>query len=139
MKLAATIIFLLSFLLESSVTTLPLVFLTLLCLAVLIRKEWIFAVAFLAGLVLDVFSFRLPGQSSLYFIVYIFLVFLYQRKFEIATKYFIFAASFFGSLIFLIIFSYNNLFLQSLISSIIGVLIFAILSKFQIQSSKIKI
>lgn len=130
MKLTATIIFLLSLFLESSVTTLPLVFLTLLCLAVLTSKEWIFVIAFIAGVLLDALSFRTLGQSSLYFILYIFLVFLYERKFEISTKYFIFIASFLGSFGFLIIFSYNNPVLQSLMSSIIGVLIFSILSRF---------
>jgi len=130
MKLAAIIIFLFSLFLESSITTLPLVFLTLLCFAVLTRKDWIFVIAFIAGLALDVLSFRLLGQSSLYFILYIFLVFLYERKFEISTKYFIFIASFLGSFGFLIIFSYNNVVLQSLISSIIGVLIFSIFSRF---------
>ena len=131
MKLTATIIFLLSLFLESSVTTLPLVFLTLLCFAVLTRKEWIFVIAFIAGVLLDAFSFRALGQSSLYFIIYIFLVFLYERKFEISTKYFIFIASFLGSFGFLIIFSYNNLVLQSLVSSIIAVSIFSILSHFR--------
>ena len=130
MKLAATIIFLFSLFLESSVTTLPLVFLTLFCLAVLTRKEWIFVIAFIAGVFLDALSFRVLGQSSLYFILYIFLVFLYERKFEISTKYFVFIASFLGSLGFLIIFSYNNVVLQSLMSSIIGILIFSILSRF---------
>ncbi len=130
MKLAATIVFLLSVFLESSVTTLPLVFVTLLCLAVLVRKEWIFAIAFIAGMVLDALSFRVLGQSSLYFSVYIFLVFLYQKKFEIATKYFIFIASFLGSFGFLLLFSYGNAVLQSLISSIIGVLMFSIFSRF---------
>ncbi len=130
MKLAATIVFLLSVFLESSATTLPLVFVTLLCLAVLVRKEWIFAIAFIAGMVLDALSFRVLGQTSLYFILYIFLVFLYERKFEISTKYFIIIASFLGSFGFLIIFSYENAILQSLMSSIIGVLIFSILSRF---------
>jgi cell shape-determining protein MreD len=130
MKFAATIIFLLSLVLESSVTSLPLVFLILLCLAVLARKEWIFVLAFIAGIVLDALSFRALGQSSLYFIGYIFLVFLYEKKFEIATKYFIFIASFLGSFGFLIIFSYGNVVLQSLISSIIGVIIFSILFRF---------
>ncbi len=130
MKLAATIIFLLSFLLEISVTTLPLVFLTLLCLAILTRKEWIFVIAFIAGVVLDALSFRLLSQSSLYFIGYIFLVFLYQRKFEIATKHFVFIASFLGSLGYLLLFSYgNSIVLQSLISSAIAVSIFTLLQK----------
>lgn len=130
MILTATIILMLSVLLESSVTTLPLVFLTLLCLAVLVRKEWVFVIAFVAGLVLDAISLRSLGQSSIYFIAFIFLVFIYQRKFEISTKYFIFIASFLGSFGFLIIFSYNNLVSQSLISSVIGVLIFTLLSHF---------
>ena len=130
MKLTASIIFLLSLFLESSVTTLPLVFLALLCLAVLTRKEWVFVIAFIVGVLLDAFSFRALGQSSLYFIIYIFLVFLYERKFEISTKYFIFIASFLGSFGFLIIFSYNNLVLQSLVSSIIAVSVFSILSRF---------
>lgn len=130
MKLAATIIFLFSLFLESSVTTLPLVFLTLFCLAVLTRKEWVFVAAFIAGVLLDALSFRVLGQSSLYFILYIFLVFLYERKFEISTKYFVFMASFLGSFGFLIIFSYNNVVLQSLMSSIIGILIFSILFRF---------
>ncbi|MCL6096302.1 MAG: rod shape-determining protein MreD [Patescibacteria group bacterium] len=132
MKLSVTIIFLLSFLLEASVTTLPLVFLTLLCLAILTRKEWIFVIAFIAGVVLDVFSFRLLGESSLYFIGYIFLVFLYQRKFEIATKHFVFASSLLGSLGYLLLFSYgNSIILQSISSAIIGTLMFSFLRKFQ--------
>lgn len=135
MKLAATIIFLLSFFLESSVTTLPLVFVTLLCLAVLVRKEWIFAVAFIAGVFLDALSFRVLGQTSLYFTVFVFLVFLYQKKFEIATKYFVFIASFLGSFGYLIIFSHGNMMvLQAISSAIIGTIIFSFLKRIEGKS-----
>lgn len=135
MKFAATIIFLLSFLLEASVTTLPLVFLTLLCFSILTRKEWIFVIAFIAGVVLDALSFRLLGESSLYFIGCIFLVFLYQRKFEIATKHFVFISSFVGSLGFLLLFSYGNLIiLQAISSAIIGTLIFLFLKRIEGKS-----
>jgi cell shape-determining protein MreD len=136
---SAGIILLLSFFLESSVTTLPLVFLALLSLAISVRKEWVFFLAFAAGIILDALSLRLLGQSSLYFIIYISLVFLYQGKFEITTKLFIFASSFVGSFGFLVMFSYGNILLQSLISAIIGVLMFIFLSKFQVSGSKIKI
>ncbi len=135
MKLAATIIFLLSFLLESSVTTIPLVFVTLLCLAVLTRKEWVFAIIFIAGIVLDALFFRALGQSSLYFLIYIFLVFLYEKKFEIATKNFIFVASFLGSFGYLLLFSYGNMIiLQSISSAIIGTLIFLFLKRIEGKS-----
>jgi hypothetical protein len=86
--------------------------------------------AFVAGLALDASFFQIIRAIKFIFCCFIFLVFLYQRKFEIATKYFILIASFLGSFGFLIIFSYNNLVLQSVFSSIIGVLIFAIFSRF---------
>jgi len=132
MKFAATIIFLLSLFLESSVTTLPLVFLTLLCLAVLTREEWIFVIAFIAGVLLDALSFRVLGQSSLYFLLFIFLVFLYERKFEISTKYFVLLASFVGSFGYLLLFTYGNLIIiQAIASAIIGTIIFSFFRKFK--------
>ena len=132
MKIAVFVIFLISFFLETSVTTLPLVFLVLLSIAVLSKKEWVFALAFLLGIILDTFSFRTIGASSIYFIMFIFLVFLYQRKFEIATKYFVFIASFLGSFGFLLFFSSNNLIiLEAVLSAIIGTVIFSLLQKFE--------
>lgn len=132
MIIAASIFFLLSLILEASVTTLPLVFLTLLCLTVIIRKEWVFALALFAGIILDAVSFRILGQSGIYFVISIFLVILYERKFETATKSFIFISSFLGSFGYLLLFSYGNLIiLQAISSAIIGALIFSFLGKFK--------
>ena len=131
MKYILTLFFLFSILLESSVTTIPLVFLVLLSFFVLQRKEWVFALAFLAGIFLDVLSFRIVGTTSIFFLVFLFLVFLYERKFETATSYFIFATSLAGSILFLSLFSYNGVIIvEGLVSSLIGVLIFMVFSKF---------
>ena len=130
MKYILILSFLLSVFLESSVTTIPLVFLVLLAFFVLERKEWIFALAFLAGIFLDILSFRTVGTTSVFFLVFLFLVFLYERKFETATSYFIFAASLAGSILFLSLFSYNGVIIEGLVSSLIGVLIFMVFSKF---------
>lgn len=131
MKSFLVVIFLLSIFLESSVTTIPLFFLVLLSFFVLERKEWIFFLAFLGGIFLDMLSFRSIGITSAFFVLFLFLVFLYERKFETATVYFIFASSLLGSILFLGLF-YNtgSLILESIISSLLGVLIFVILSKF---------
>ena len=131
MKIVVFLIFLISFLLEITVTTLPLVFLILLSVAVISKKEWIFALAFILGLILDVFSFKLIGASSIFFLVFIFLVFMYQKKFEIATKPFIFLASFLGSLAFLLLFSFSSLIIvEAILSAIIGTVIFSLLQRF---------
>lgn len=137
MKFTVFLIFLISFLLEITVTTLPLVFLTLLSVSVLNKREWVFALAFALGIVLDIFSFRLIGVSSIFFLTFIFLVFLYQKKFEIATKYFIFIASFIGSFAYLLLFFANNLIiLEAILSAIIGTVIFSLLQRFEKHKPK---
>ncbi len=137
MKYILTLSFLLSVFLESSVTTIPLVFLVLLAFFVLERKEWIFALAFLAGIFLDILSFRIVGSTSIFFLILLFLVFLYERKFETATNYFIFAASLAGSILFLAVFSYSGaIIIEGLVSSVIGVLIFMVFSKFENPARK---
>ena len=137
MKSILIVLFLLSIFLQSSVTTIPLFFLVLLSFFVLERKEWIFFLAFLGGIVLDVLSFRNIGESSIFFVLFLFLVSLYERKFETATVYFIFVSSLLGSILFLGLF-YNtgSLILESIISSLLGVLIFVTLSKFIKQGVK---
>jgi cell shape-determining protein MreD len=97
----------------------------LLCLLVLLRENWLFVFAFAFGLVLDLVSFKTLGISSAFFVVFLFLVLLYQSKFEIATNAFIFFSSLLGSFAYLMILGYNNsLILQTILSSIIGLLLF---------------
>lgn len=116
---------------ESTLTTIPLVFLILLCFTIIYKQNWIFIYGFLFGFLFDLVSFKTIGLSSIYFISFIFLVLLYQRKFEITTYYFVIVASFLGSFGFLLLLGYNNsIIIQSLISSLFSFFIFIILKRF---------
>ena len=117
MRLFSWLLFFILVLIEGSVTTLPLTLIFLLCLTVMKRQEWIFLLAFSAGILLDVFSFRQIGVSSLFFVLYIFLILLYQRKYETATMPFVIIASFFGCMIYGLLTSQPSVILQSLIST----------------------
>src|ERR1035437_5132400 len=124
MKLLAFVLLTIALILEASLTTIPFVFLILLCLLILSRENWLFIFAFIFGLVLDLVSFKTLGLSSALFTIFLFLVLLYQSKFEIATNTFIFFASLLGSFGYLVFLGYNNsLILQTILSSVIGLVL----------------
>lgn len=114
---------------EGSFTTIPLVLDVLLVSFVLSRDSWVFLASFLLGILLDIISLRLIGTTSIVFIILLFILTLYEKKFEVKTVYFVFLSSFFGSLIFLIVFRYDYVLQQAMISSFIAVLIFKIFGK----------
>ncbi len=107
-------------LLEATVTTLPLVLLIILFLSVVNRSNEVFAIAFFAGLFLDLLTLGRFGFSSLYFTVFVFIIYTYQNKFEIETLHFITIFSFLGSLIYLFIQGVGFAILQSVFATIIA-------------------
>jgi len=113
--------------LEGTVTTLPLVLIYLLCLTIAKRDAVVFPVAFGAGLFLDLLAARTLGLSSIFFILFVFLILLYQRKYEINSYPFVLFASFTGSCIYSVFFGHGGWFLQSLINSFIALVIFGAL------------
>jgi cell shape-determining protein MreD len=114
-------------LLEGTIITLPLVLVTLLCMTIL-RRDWVvFPSAFFAGLFLDALLVHHVGGASMFFLTFVFLIFLYQRKYEINSYPFVGVASFLGSWIFLSIFGYDGAIITSLFSSLIAVVLFIIL------------
>jgi cell shape-determining protein MreD len=131
MKFLAIILLLLALVLEVSITTIPFIFLILLCLTVISRANWLFLLAFIFGLLFDLLAFKALGISSSFFVAFLFLVLLYQSKFEITTGYFVLVASFLGSFLFLLLQGYtNSIILQAILSSIIGLLLFKLMQKF---------
>jgi rod shape-determining protein MreD len=131
MKFLAIILLLLALILEISITTIPFVFLVLLCLTVVSRENWLFLLAFIFGLLFDLLSFKTLGVSGAFLTACMFLVLLYQSKFEITTGYFVLIASFIGSLLFLLLQGYTQFILvQALVSSIIALLLFKSIQKF---------
>lgn len=117
-----------------AITTIPLVLIALLCLTVIFEKTWIFAVAFFMGLILDLFQLRGLGQTSLYFIIFLIVVLLYEKKFEIKTKPFVFLSTFAGAFFYLLFFGYDYVFIQALVSAVIEVLLFHFFSMFKMSS-----
>jgi cell shape-determining protein MreD len=137
MILAAIIIFLLALILETSVTTIPLVLVTLISLTVIVKKEWLFVLALILGTILDILQFKTVGVSSIFFVVLIFLVTLYEKKFEISTRPFVFIASFLSSFVYLIVLGLtNSIFLQSLLGGFFAVIIFSSFKKLFKKSLK---
>jgi len=131
MKFLAFFLLTVALVLEATLTTIPFVFLILLCLLVLLRENWLFVFAFAFGIVLDLVSFKTLGTSSAFFVTFLFLVLLYQSKFEIATNAFVFFASFVGSFTYLLLLGYNNnIIFQAILSSIIGLLLFKLIQRF---------
>lgn len=122
--------------LESSITTLPLTLLILVFAGVVTRSNNIFFLAFFAGLVLDFLSFRTIGLSSIYFVSFVFVIFLYQKKFEIQTLHFIMIFSFLGSLGYLILIGINNFFIQSVFSAILSSFSFFVFGIFNKKTLK---
>lgn len=133
MKFLAFVFLIIALILEASLTTIPFVLLVLLCLLVIARENWLFVFAFAFGLVLDLVTFKTLGASSAFFVILLFLVLLYQSKFEIATNTFIFFASFLGSFGYLLLLGYNNnIIFQAIVSSVIGLILFKSLQRLKI-------
>lgn len=137
MKYIPVILLFAALILQSWILTLPLVLLVLIPIAVIYRNYYAFALAFIFGILLDILSFKTIGVTSIFFCVFIFLIFMYERKFEINTSYFVIFASFLGSFAFIIFYGYSNLILETLVSTIIGLILFQIFKKGKIAKGEI--
>lgn len=123
------LLFLIAIILEGTLTIIPL-FLSVLLVAYIIKdKNWIFPVAFFCGIFLDILSLRTIGESSTFFVIFIFTVALYEHKFEVQSIPFVFFASFLGSLFYSFLFVKSGIFWESLASALISVIIFLLLYK----------
>jgi hypothetical protein len=121
------LLLLISVLLEGTVTALPLVLLCLICMTISLRSSIIFFPAFIAGIFLDAFALRSIGGASIFLLITIFLILLYQRKYEINSYTFVLIASFLSSLVYLFLFNFNGVILLSCVSAVIAVLLLMLL------------
>ena len=83
--------------------------------------------AFGIGLFLDLVLIRHIGYTGLVFTIFVFLIRLYERKFETQTATFVFFAAFLGSIFYLKVFGHSNILAQSLVSSLMAILFFRFL------------
>jgi len=100
--------------LEGTLTSLPLVLLSLLLFRVVVRGNNGFLLAFLAGIILDIFLVRQPGQTSVYFLVVLFVIGMYEKKFEVNSLPFISLATLVTASVYLVIFPAPGSFIQAI-------------------------
>ncbi len=127
MIILLTFLVLLVVLFFSGITTIPFSIGLLAVSTVIFKKSWVFFLALGLGLFLDLIAIRPLGYTSLILTIFVFLIRLYERKFETKTIIFAFISTFLGSLIYLLIFNYQQIFLQSLINSLFAILFFKFL------------
>jgi cell shape-determining protein MreD len=114
-------LFIISLLLESTVIQLPLTLLLLIIVFVFRKSEDIFLLGFILGIFLDIFSFRQVGISSIFFISFLFLISLYDRKYEIRTLLFISIAAILGTSLYLWIDKAQHIVMLTSISACISI------------------
>ena len=117
-----------SILLETTVTSIPFIFVLLFLLLVITRHGYVFVLAFLTGVVVDTLSLRPVGETSIYLLCFLFLVLLYRRKYEIYSFPFVILSSFFGSCLYLLILGGDSILLQGLICSFLSLILFSIVT-----------
>lgn len=113
--------------LESTLIEVPLVFIFLFLTTIIYPKNTTLLIVFFTGIVLDILSVRIIGETSLFLLVYFLIVLLYRSKFEIKGYYSILLFSFIGSLVYILIFKYENPVFISILSGIIAVSIYKFL------------
>lgn len=135
-NLVLSFLFLVVVLIEGLFTTIPLFLISLLIFCILKKGFLVYLLAFTGGILLDILSIRLIGQTSLFFVAFIFIVNLYEKKFEVMTFPFVIFFSFFGSLIFLIFWGSNHLFGSAIISCLITIIAVKTLLYFNIKKPR---
>lgn len=136
MRLLILILLIIALLLESSVTTVSLLIPIIVVATVLLKDSVVFLLAFIFGILLDILAFKMVGVSSMFLTFLVFLILMYERKFEIQTPSFIIFSTFISSFIFLLIFQRGNVFFQSIISTLIGFILFEALRRVNFQKHK---
>ena len=120
-------ILLIAIIIESTFTTVPIVLLLLINFLILEKKSWVFTAGFFAGLMLDILSLRFLGSTSLFLVALLFIISLYEKKFETASIYFVFFTSFVGALAYAIIFNIRLVLPQAILSAFVGTFIFYVM------------
>jgi len=128
----------LAILLEATVISIPIVLDVLLVYFILSKKSRLLIFAFVAGIILDILRIRVLGLTSIFFMVFILLVFLYEKKFEIATYPFVFFAAFLGGILYLLMLNYSYVLEQAVMGALIAAILFKLLNNIKNQKLNIK-
>lgn len=130
MRFLSVVLLVAALALETSLTTIPFVLLVLLIITSMFKDNFVFILAFIFGILLDLMTLRTVASSSIFFEIYVFLILMYQSKFEITTNNFIIVASFLGSACYLLIFGLiSHIVLEPIVSTIFGLMMFIVVKR----------
>jgi cell shape-determining protein MreD len=110
--------------LETSITTLPLIVGLFVLITVFFKNALVFFLAFFIGFLFDILTLRTVGVSSIFLVAVVFFILLYRNKFEIETSAFIFIASFLSCFFFLLFLGTSFVLIQALIVAVVTWLLF---------------
>lgn len=116
--------------LQVTITTLPLMFLVILIFWIISRDTFIFFAAFFVGIVFDILRLGEIGTTSLFFVLFLFVIVLYKRKLEVETFPFVLFFSFLGAFLFLSFTGNNFIFAQSVFTALLSIFLFGLLVHF---------
>lgn len=135
-KLILAFCFFIAIILETTVIQVPLTLLLLLIITIMYKSEWVFVLGLFSGLLIDGLSFRHLGETSLFYIVFLLFIFLYEQKFELRTIAFSALMSFIGGLFYFLIFGYQEIIIQLIMAIIIGIFLFFSFDRFFEKQNK---
>lgn len=116
--------------LQVTITTLPLMLVVLLLFWIISRDTLIFLAAFFAGIVFDMLRLSEIGTTSLFFVLFLFVIVLYERKLEVETFPFVFFSSLLGAFVFLSFVEGSHVIVQSILTALLSVFSFGLLVHF---------
>jgi cell shape-determining protein MreD len=91
--------------------------------------------AFFSGLFLDILMLGTLGLTSMYFIIFVLMVFLYQKKFEIDNLNLIIVFTFLGGIGYLWLLSASYIIFQAIILTLISGISFLVYKTTAINNS----
>lgn len=124
MTMLLFILLALALIVESTLVSLPLTLLFLIIVTVWRKSHHMLLLAFLSGLILDVLLVRSIGVTSIFFLVVIAVMILYQRKYELRSPFFVIPFSMAASMLFVIFFPVSQPLIHVILSTLLASVLF---------------
>jgi hypothetical protein len=112
--------------LEGSLFAFPLLLSVLVVLLISYRSGWILLLAFLGGIILDVLLFQGIGGRSIYFLGFLLLILLYDKRFEIQTLPFLIGSVILSVTGYLLVFGHRVIVVQEIVAVVVSLALYAI-------------
>ncbi|MCX6783188.1 MAG: hypothetical protein NTZ20_04345 [Candidatus Levybacteria bacterium] len=135
--LLISVLFLIGLLTEAMFFQIPITLILLLLLFIFYKETWVFLLALISGIIIDIILVKTIGLTSIAYLSFLFIIILYEKKFEISSRAFIGYFCFFASIVICLILGYSNIIMTSVISSFIGMILYIPLIKKRLKEEEL--